>query len=82
MAYKIYTEQNLADTSRDPDDVVIEELGYKNNLDDALLLGNNFIKDNFFHKDTTIRQRTDDTYTATDFCSYGKTLIIKEIVID
>ena len=82
MAYKIYTKQNLADTSRDPDDIVIEELGYKNNLDDALSLGNKFIKDNFFHKDTTIKRRSDGTYTATDFCSYGKTLIIKEIIID
>ena len=35
MAYKIYTETNFADTIRDPDEYVYEQLGYKNNLDVA-----------------------------------------------
>ncbi len=81
MAYRVYTERNLADTTRDPDQIVIEELGYKHNLDDAKLLATDHIKNHFFHKDTLLKERIDGTHTATDFCSYGVTIIIQPVII-
>ena len=82
MAYRIYTERNLADTTRDPDQIVTEELGYKYELEDAKLIANDYIKTRFFHKDTSIIERRNGTFTATDFCSYGETIIIEPINID
>ncbi len=81
MAYRIYTERNLADTTRDPDEMVVEELGYKHELEDAKSIVNDYIEKRFFHKDTPIRERKDGTFTATDFCSYGATIIIEPIII-
>ena len=81
MAYRIYTERNLADTTRDPDEMIYEELGYKFDLADAKSVANNYIKTRFFHKDTELKERNDGTYTATDFASYGATVIVKPINI-
>lgn len=47
MAYKIYTKRNLADTSRDPDEYVYEQLGYKHKLDDAITLAEDHIQKKF-----------------------------------
>lgn len=83
MAYKIYTKANLADTSRDPDEYVYEQLGYKNNLDDAVKTANEHIKKRFFRKDTELRKGEGNiVFTALDFCSYGARIIIEEITID
>ncbi len=83
MAYRIYTEVNYADTCRDADDIHITELGYRNKLADALLLANDFIKNNFFHKDTELHEnKGENLYEATDFCSYGKTIYVKQIQIE
>ena len=81
MVYKIYTERNLADTMRDPDEIIIEELGYKYILEEAKSIANNYIKTRFFNKDTELKKSKDGTYTATDFCSYGVTIIIKPITV-
>jgi len=81
MAYRIYTERNLADTTRDPDEMVYEELGYKFDLDEAKLVANDYIKTRFFHKDTELKKRNNVTYTATDFASYGATVIVESITI-
>jgi sulfur relay (sulfurtransferase) complex TusBCD TusD component (DsrE family) len=81
MAYRIYTETNYADTSRDPDDIHITELGYKHQLDDALKFANEYIKEHFFHKDTELHYY-EDGYEATDFRSYGATIYVKEIKIN
>jgi hypothetical protein len=81
MPYKIYTERNLADTSRDPDEIVIEELGYKHNLDDAKLIASDYIKTRFFHKNTELIENRNGSFSATDFSSYGATIIIKPIII-
>jgi len=40
MAYKIYTEVNVAD------DIHVTNLGCRNNFQDALSIANKFIKDN------------------------------------
>ncbi len=81
MAYRIYTERNLADTTRDPDQIVIEELGYKHNLEDAKSTANEYIAKNFVHKDTILKERKNGLYSATDFCSYGATIIVEPIII-
>ncbi len=81
MAYKIYTERNLADTCRDSDNIVTEELCYKHSEDDAKSFARDYIRNNFFHKDTHLRERTGGGFTATDFSSYGATIIIEPIVI-
>lgn len=83
MAYKVFTKVNYADTCRDADDIHCENLGYKNELKDAVKLANDYIKEHFFHKETELRKSSDSIiYTATDFCSYGKTINIEEIKID
>ena len=81
MIYRIYTEQNLADTSRDPDQIITNELGYKYSLEDAKSLANEYIKQNFFNKDTELRNNVKGTYTAHDYCSYGVTITIQPINI-
>ena len=81
MAYKIYTERNLADTWRDQDNIVTEELGYNQSEDDAILVAVDYIKNNFFHQDTQLRERTGGGFIATDWSSYGATIIIEPIVI-
>jgi len=81
MAYKIYTRRNLADTMRDPDEIVIDNLEYKNELGDAKSVAINYIKTKFLHKNTELKERKDGTYTATDFCSYGVTVIVEPITI-
>lgn len=83
MPYKIYTIQNLADTCRDPDDYVYETIGYRIYENAAISLAEKFIKERFFHKDTQLRllspNEENHVYRATDFCSYGKTIIIQEV---
>jgi hypothetical protein len=81
MAYRIYTERNLAETTRDPDEIVIKELGYKYNLEDAKSTANEYIAKNFFHKDTILKERKNGSYSATDFCSFGATIIVEPIII-
>lgn len=83
MAYKIYTKRNLTDTSRDPDEYVYEQLGYKHNLDDAIALAKDYIRKNFCNSDTMLRPGEGHiVYTALDLCSYGVRIIIEEITID
>lgn len=83
MPYKIYTEQNLADTCRDPDDYVYNTIGYCKHENAAISLAETFIKEHFFHKDTKLKllpsNKNNHVYRATDFCSYGKTIIIEEV---
>jgi hypothetical protein len=82
MAYKIYTERNLADTSRDPDNYVYQQLGYKNKLEDAVAVANEHIKKRFFKKDTKLKKGEGNiVFRALDFCSYGAEIIIEEIQI-
>jgi len=81
MAYRIYTQRNLADTWRDPDNIVTEDLCYKQSEDDAKSVAMDYIKNNFFHRDTQLRERTGGGFIATDFSSYGATIIVEPIVI-
>ena len=81
VAYRIYTEYNCADTCRDPDDIHTTEIGYKHTLKDALLFAKNYIKENFSNKDIELHKNKNN-HEATDFCSYGKTIHVKEMMID
>ena len=82
MIYRIYTTVNYADTSRDSDNIHINELCYKNNKEDTLIYLEKYIKKNFFHKNTKPHIFKDGEIRATDFCSYGETIIAKPIKID
>jgi hypothetical protein len=76
--YRIYTKQNLADTCRDSDDYRYEEVGDATRIEKAIEIANKYINKHFFHKDTKLRRGSKNIlYTATDFCSYGKTIIIE-----
>lgn len=81
MAYRIYTSRNLADTCRDADDIHIEELGYRIELEDAKKLAYDYIKDRFFadNKDNKLYEHKDGSFSAFNFCSYGETIYIKPI---
>lgn len=83
MPYKIYTQVNLADTSRDPDDYIYSTLGYRKNIIEAMMLADEYINTRFTDKNTMLRKvppnKEKILYTATDFCSYGATIMIKEI---
>ena len=80
MPYRIYRYVNCADTCRDADDIITTEMGYKKSVDDALLIANDYIKNHFFHKDTVLH-KSGNNYRATDFCSYGVTICVDEIII-
>lgn len=82
IVYRIYKQMNAADTWRDPDDIHIEELGYKQSLEDSLVFVQDYITKNFFRKDTKISKRSDGSYYAIDMCSYGWIIEIKPIEID
>ena len=84
MAYKIYTERNLADTTRDPSELVYEHLGYKYKLDDAIDIANEYIKKNFFRPaDTQLTKgKGNVVLRAYDYRSYGVELVIEKIEID
>ena len=76
MIYRIYTRVNAADTMRDPDDIHITELGCSDDLAMAKMFAKKYIKEHFFHKDTELYE-SNGTIRATDFCSYGATLVIE-----
>ena len=82
MIYRIFKIVDYADTCRDSNDIHITELGYKNSLDDAKLVANDYIKKHFFHKDTELRKCKEGSFSATDFCSYGATIEIQPIKAD
>lgn len=84
MAYRIYTKRNLADTTRDPDEFVYENLGYKYNLDDAIDIANEYIEKNFFRPEDTQLKKGEGNVVlrAYDSRSYGVEIIIEKIVID
>jgi translation initiation factor 2B subunit (eIF-2B alpha/beta/delta family) len=78
--YKVYTKNNMADTSRDKDNYVRETLGNKLSLDNAIDLAKNHIKNNFFRTDTELKKGEGDiVFSAMDFCSYPEEIIIKKV---
>lgn len=81
-AYRIYTQRNLADTTRDPDQIVIKELGYRFELDDAKSLATEYIKEHFFHKDSVLIERKNGYFSAVNFMSYGEILYVEPIMIE
>ena len=77
--YRIYTKVNYADTSRDPSDIHIEELGVTDNLEKAKQFSNDYIKNHFFRKNTELSEMTNGDFFAFDFCSWGKLLVIEKM---
>lgn len=81
MLYRIYTEVNCADTFRDADDIRQTELGVSDDIEKAKKFAIDYIKKNFFHKDTKLVETKDGGFVATDFCSYGQTIRIKKMKV-
>jgi len=82
IIYKIYKEMNAADTWRDPDDICIVELGYKQSLEDALTLVQEYIDKSFYQKGAEIHKSTNGSYYAIDVCSYGWTVKVNPIEVE
>lgn len=80
-AYRIYTQRNLADTTRDPDQIVTTELGYRFDLDDAKSLATEYIKEHFFYKDSVLIERKGGYYSAVNFSSYGEIIFVQPFMI-
>ena len=80
--YRIYTERNLADTCRDPDDIVITELGYRYSEEDALRLARDFIRNNFWKNHTDLSKDSKGNYSSLEICSYGRNLVIEKLKIN
>lgn len=75
--YRIYTRVNFAETSRDKDDIHTEEVGYKKTLKSAIETANDYIKEHFCRSEFKVKKNKDGSYSATDFCSWGETIIIE-----
>ena len=87
VIYRVYTRQNLADTSRDPDEIIIDDLGYFDNIDKAILFAQGHIKEHFFsskiHTPTLDKNaEKGHAYTAYEFCSYGRFLHIDKTMVN
>jgi len=79
--YKVYTSINLADTLRDPNNILIKDLGYFKDLNSALEKGYEYI--DRYYKDSTRYKKTlkekNNVYLGG---SYSTELIIKPIKIE
>jgi len=80
--FRIYASVNAADTSRDPDDIHITELGTRSGLSSAQSVARKYIKETFYHKNTKLNKSSPGNYRATDLCSYGATVIIEPLTMD
>lgn len=80
--YRIYTRCNAADTMRDPDDIHIKELCYKSTIEKAKEFVETYIKEHFFKPEKTPIHEDESGFRATNFVSYGETIIAKKIIID
>jgi hypothetical protein len=80
-AYRVYTQQNSADTWRDADDIIIKELCYKKSRESAKKFMMDYIKENFFNKEVKIYERK-TIMTATNVVSYGETIVAKRVIIE
>jgi hypothetical protein len=78
-----YKESEILTTKTKTPNIIlsIKELGYKHNLEDAKSIANDYIAKNFFHRDTLLKERENGLYSATDFSSYGATIIVEPIII-
>jgi hypothetical protein len=77
--YKVYTKQNTADTTRDPDNYVYGDIGNTQDLNEAIKMANDYIKSNFFRKDKQLTPGEGDiVFSALDFCSYPVQVIIEK----
>jgi hypothetical protein len=79
MIYRIYKRINYSDTIRDPDDICVTELGYKQKLKDAIEIAEEYIKEHFINSNTKLHKNEDGSYGALDFCSYGAYIEIQPI---
>ena len=80
--YRVWKEVDAAETSRDPEDIIVEELGYFDSFDLAKQRVEKYINDlchpSVFSK---LRKRNDGLWSTLQGGSFGAMLLIKEIKI-
>ena len=81
IIYKIYTEINLAETSRDPDNIITKYLCNKKTKESTIAFCEKYILEHFCDKSTKLEKNTNG-FSATDFCSYAETLIAKKTILE
>jgi len=80
MSYKIYTERNNAETSRDPDDYTYKQIGQRDTLPEAVRVAQEYIENHFIKKSAELRAgKGKQLFRATDFCSWPETIIIEKL---
>jgi len=77
--YRIYTEVNLAETCRDPDDIRYTELGGSDDLNTAIEFAKKYIKQKFIFPERAVLYEHNGSYSATDSGSWPKTIVIEKL---
>lgn len=77
--YRIFTRQNFADTCRDPDNIVIKDIGFVDTQQEVIEYLTKYA-DEHFHSRGQLNQDKDGSFTIHDMCSYGETLIGQKII--
>ena len=80
--YRIYTLVNAADTMRDPDDIHETELAYKDDRKKAKKFIEEYIKEKFSKPDEAKIYEDESGFRATNFISYGQTIIAKKVIVE
>lgn len=81
-AYRIYTTYNAADTTRDPDEIYTTDICYRSTRKGAMKRIRAYIDAHFFRPDDVVISEYEGGLRATNFVSYGETIIAEKITID
>jgi hypothetical protein len=76
--YTLESKVNLADTSRDPDQINITKLGIYKSLESAKSEALKYRDKHFFQKDASFYKDKSGKIYLSDSCSWAVTLIISE----
>lgn len=79
--FHVLVYANFAETWRDPDDYqIVKNFGYFESFEDSKAVAEKFISKWFLHTETPLTEREDGTWRATDFCSFGRTVVLQSVV--
>lgn len=79
--YRLYIYRNLADTSRDSDNIETIKDEFYTTLEKAKIDANIYIKNHFLHKDSKL-SGSGDNWSTVDFCSYGAVIKISKVKVN
>lgn len=86
-SFRIYTRVNLADTSRDPDEIIIKTLAYKKKFISAVRFAYKYMEDNFSKPNLSSfsgykLRKKGSMWTEYEIASWGEEIIIEKIELD